>query len=470
MNLGLFRKGRTSSPVKSRECKSSWPYLCFSNAYASLVPDLAFSEMKFLSKRSRRGPKDFPEDLHQMDELQMEIPQYFSNDYPEEPPLMDESVSLSRHDMQAQTDPLAISFSTGHGEFAVEHTTYDDSLPARVQRNFKHRRDRRTSSSATSYYTWPESEYEAKESRVSSEDCKKGLLCADINHQHISDAEKAKKRYWDLDELKLILSIRQRRRYEDEQRKAVANPLKRKRPSFEAEEVLIRHSKRAQRNAKRVASSRRSFCSSPSSKAGSPDGQPGPLEVALRENEIESEKPGPEESPKTLEYSDCSQETKDGSPLSDWDITEELPIHDLNLETEWADVLVGNIPKETTHDKDNDVLMDDFDAAYSAIMHSADKDPTIEILHGLASNEGDFPTTKDRQSLVLSSHTSLDSNKTENTPFHHQMPSQSPPQGGSVDEDGFGLWHGHPQSMTPDLGMKSTAFWCGFSWRQNRLY
>lgn len=425
--------------------------------------------MNFLSKRSRQGPEDLPEDRHQMDELQMEIPQYFSNDYAEEPPHMDESVFFPRHDMQAQTDPLAISFSTGHGEFTVEHTTYDDLLPARVQRNFKHRRDRKKSSSATSH-TWPESECETKEPRVSSEDCQKGLFCADINHQHISNTEKAKKRYWDLDELKLILSIRQRRRYEDEQRKASLYPLKRKRPSFEAEEVLIRHSKRTQRNAKRVASSRRSFCSSPSSSAGSPHGKSGPLEVALKENEIETEKYGPEDNPKTLEYSDGSQKTQGGSPLSDWDITEELPIHDLNLETEWADVLVGSFPKETTHDNDNDVVMNDFDAAYSAIMRSADEDPTIEILHGIASNEGDFSTTKDRQSLVVSSHTSLDASKTKNTSFHQQISSEPPPQGASVDGNGSGLWHGHLQSMALAFGMESTALGTEFSWRQNRLY
>lgn len=402
-----------------------------------------------------------------MDGLQMQIPQCFSNDYPEEYPHVNESVSFPRHDIQAQTDSLAISFSTGHGESAVEHTTYDDSLPARVQRNFKHRREKRKSSSATSY-TWPETEYEAKEPRVSFEDCKKGLLCVDINHQHITDAEKTNKRYWDLDELKLILSIRQRRRYEDEQRKAEVNPLKRKRPSFEAEEVLIRHSKRTQRDAKRVASSRRrSLCSSPSSRAGSPYGQPGPLEAALRENEIETEKPGPEDSPEAVKYSDCSQETQNGSPLSDWDITEELPIHDLNLEAEWADVLVGSLPKEITHDEDNDVVTNDFDAAYSAIMHSTDEDPTIEILHGKASNESDFSTTKDYQSLIVSSHTSPDTRNTENTSFHHQMSIESPAH---VDKDAFGLWHGHPQSMTLACGMESKTLRTDFSWRKNRLY
>lgn len=64
--LGLFGKGRASSPVKRRGCRFTYLYQRFvSLTNALLVPDLAFSEMAFLTSR-REKPKDSLEDRSTM--------------------------------------------------------------------------------------------------------------------------------------------------------------------------------------------------------------------------------------------------------------------------------------------------------------------------------------------------------------------------------------------------------------------
>ncbi|KAI9927741.1 hypothetical protein MW887_002593 [Aspergillus wentii] len=75
MNLGIFQKGKTSSPVNSRE-----------------LPDLAFSEMNFLSKRSQRNHEESFTNAHNeinqsqnmYEDHRKEIPEFFSDRFCEQ--------------------------------------------------------------------------------------------------------------------------------------------------------------------------------------------------------------------------------------------------------------------------------------------------------------------------------------------------------------------------------------------------
>ncbi|OJJ79915.1 uncharacterized protein ASPGLDRAFT_924433 [Aspergillus glaucus CBS 516.65] len=234
-NMGIFGKGRTSSPTKSRE-----------------LPDLTFSEMNFLSRRSRLNPSELPAEEQQdktneatrrEHDSQMQIPQYFFNDY------YDEAPATAYADAD-QPEPPAMA-SEAHGGRAMEPTALSPKL----------------SHSAT-LYTWSESDCREHERRASSENCTKGILCVDLNHQHISDEEKANKRYWDLDELKLILKIRQQTRNESRANKEpkTCDHLKRRRQPDEADDAPRSPKKSKLSNA--IASIRKSLSSLASSNTG----------------------------------------------------------------------------------------------------------------------------------------------------------------------------------------------------------
>lgn len=68
--------------------------------------------------------------------------------------------------------------------------------------------DQQHKSRSATPFTWLQEAAESPAPQRQSETCAKGALCADLGHQHISDEEKASKRYWDLGELKLILRLR----------------------------------------------------------------------------------------------------------------------------------------------------------------------------------------------------------------------------------------------------------------------
>lgn len=118
--------------------------------------------------------------------MQMQIPQYFSNDYPEGP-------------SQEQAPVVGIANTQEQIE-QLPQTPNDAGQPQ--------------SSSATPY-TWSKSSY--GQDHQAPENCTKGILCADLTHQHLSEKGRENKRYWDLWELKLILKIRQDRQKQDEE-------------------------------------------------------------------------------------------------------------------------------------------------------------------------------------------------------------------------------------------------------------
>lgn len=185
-----------------------------------------FSEVNFLSgsQQNRQEPaeshdkgkgKATDQTGH---DLQLQISQYFSNDYPEDD-----------HAMQGSSCMPS----------TAEPTAKQDATPAKVEDGTS-KSNKQGSRSATPF-TWPESALEENAPTDAPKPCQKGALCADLSHQHISDEEKANKRYWDLWELKLILQIRQEGREKAETRRRLAfydNYLKRKRQADGIEEWL----------------------------------------------------------------------------------------------------------------------------------------------------------------------------------------------------------------------------------------
>ena len=198
----------------------------------------AFSEVDFLSgsQQNRQGPaescdkgknKATDQTKHGS---QIQISQYFSNDYPED-------------DLAAQATYSVKQDEPGHRSSCVPQTTVptsqQDAPPANVD-DYACKNDRQSSCSAT-LVAWLERVPEEYLSQNAPKPCTKGALCADLSHQHISNEEKENKRYWDLWELKLILQIRQEAREKMERKKRPAfyeDILKRKRQASEAEEEL----------------------------------------------------------------------------------------------------------------------------------------------------------------------------------------------------------------------------------------
>lgn len=238
LNLGVFNKGRASSPTRPCICKSLLTPDACPVSHGPLVTGPAFSEVDFLSgsQQNRQEPakscdkgknKATDQTKHAS---QMQISQYFSNDYPED-------------DLAAQATYSVKQDEPGRRSSCVPRitvpTSQQDAPPANVD-DYACKNDKQSSCSAT-LFTWLERVPEEYPPQDAPKPCTKGALCADLSHQHISNEEKENKRYWDLWELKLILQIRQETREKMGRKKRRAfyeDILKRKRQASEAEEEL----------------------------------------------------------------------------------------------------------------------------------------------------------------------------------------------------------------------------------------
>lgn len=163
-------------------------------------------------------------------DLQMQISQYFSNNHPEDNHAVQATYSVKQDETGQRPSCMPST---------AEPTAEQEAPLAKVEDGTS-RNNKQGSRSATPF-TWSESALEKHAPTDAPKPCTKGALCADLSHQHISDEEKANKRYWDLWELKLLLQIRQEGREKTETRRRLAsyeNYLKRKRQADEIEEWL----------------------------------------------------------------------------------------------------------------------------------------------------------------------------------------------------------------------------------------
>lgn len=438
------------------------------------MPDLTFSEMNFLSRRSRLNPNELPAEEQQNKpneatrrehDSQMQIPQYFSHDY------HDEGLATVYAGAD-QPDPPATA-TEAHGSRAMEPTALSPKL-----------------SHSAIPYTWSESDCREHERRASSENCTKGILCVDLNHQHISDEEKANKRYWDLDELKLILKIRQQIRNESRANKEpkTCDHLKRSRQPDEADDVPRSPKKSKPSNA--IASIRKRL-SSPASSSTERDSPPhGQQEIGtcvperqtrrdLAHHELEC-------TLKQVCFSDYRPMSQNYNPVialhqnpqPNRDIDGAGP-NEIDLDAEFNSI-VRICSRETAYDKDEDVIMKDLDAVYDSIV-SDDKDPAHGSLSRVPSNQTYFFSIPDCSTSLhdegwnsslppgITNHSSGNDFSAAHQP--HSITFQD--EGVQATSNSiYDAWNGFSQPIMSAVGMGAAAFGAstGFCWRQNKLY
>ncbi|ODM14679.1 hypothetical protein SI65_09868 [Aspergillus cristatus] len=464
-NMGIFGKGRTSSPIKSRE-----------------LPDLTFSEMNFLSRRSRLNPNELLVE-EQQDETngaarrqhdsQTQIPQYFSNDYPDEPPVIDETAYPSAQDPD-QPEPAAVA-TEAHGSRAMRPADLSPKL----------------SRSATPY-TCSESDCREHERRASSKNCTKGILCVDLNHQHISDEEKANRRYWDLDELKLILMILQQVRNGSRANKEpeACDHSKRRRQPDEVDDEPRSPKKSKLSNA--IASIRKPL-SSPASSSTERDtplhGHPKPgTYTPERQTSRDIDHHELELTPKQVCFSDyCSMSQNCNraiaphqNPRPNRNIDGAGP-DEIDLDAEFNSI-VRIFSRETAYGKDEDVIMKNFDAVYDSIVLE-DKDPAHGDLSRVPSNQSYFVSIPDCSTPLPESidegwNLSLPSGITNHSSSNNFLAAHTHYQPHNINEGVqtsnnpiYDAWNGFSQPiMSVGMGAAALGTPTGFCWRQNKLY
>lgn len=429
--------------------------------------------MNFLSRRSRLNPSELPAEEQQdktneatrrEHDSQMQIPQYF-NDY------YDEAPATAYADAD-QPEPPAMA-SEVHGGRAMEPTALSPKL----------------SHSAT-LYTWSESDCREHERRASSENCTKGILCVDLNHQHISDEEKANKRYWDLDELKLILKIRQQIRNESRANKEpkTCDHLKRRRQPDEADDAPRSPKKSKLFNA--IASIRKSLSSLASSNMERDSPLHGQQELGTYAPELRTSRDLDHHELELILKQACFSDYRPMSqtynpaiaphqnPQSNWDIDGASP-NEIDLDAEFNSI-VRICSRETAYNKDEDVIMKDLDAVYDSILLD-DKDAAHGSLSRVPSNQSYFFFTPDCSTSLHDEgwNSSLPSGTTNHSSGNDSWAARQPHNITSQDEGVQATsnsicdaWNEFSQPIMSAVGMGAAAFGAstGFCWRQNKLY
>lgn len=470
--------------------------------------------MNFLSRRSQNHGKPSTDqrdkgkaparDEHGL-QKQMQVSQYFSNDYPEGPS-QEQAPVAAINNTQEQIDQLP--------------RTPND--PGKPQPSF------------ITPYTWSESNY--GQDHQASEVCTKGIFCANLTHQHLSEEGRANKRYWDLWELKLMLEISQDRQKQDEEsrkRNLESKEEENRQLPGETEEIhtpkkrkllLEQHAGPSfadliQAHNGNFAHTQRGWSSSSSSKTErgkgnppSPPAHPPPFPSTLKHlSETNSDllnrgrhvsgSPShghpcpPARSPRrgnvsTVDQNDPLQWTSILSPIQ-WINTGYLGLgaqHDIgqehnemNLEMEMVKYLLHPHPGEAVIYKDNDVVMKDFDKVYDSIVRSDITGPT-DSPNQLSNNQGGLLPLQDHQSPFpfaprmklqnpfMASWFAGQNAKSGVSSFnynHWPMQGEEAPNGPFLNAQS-----GLPFFTAPSFGMGSTQFGnsAGFSFPQNKLY
>lgn len=454
-------------------------------AHSRLVPDLIFSEMNFLSRRARLDREELPREDQQdrinktsrrENDLQTQILQYFSNDYPEEAPIVEETAyPIERRDTSCQPESYAMATSNANVNRAMESAVLSPETKCK------------SPSKSVTPYTWSESECRHDERLTSPEICTKGILCADMDHQHISNEEKADKRYWDLDELKLLLKIREQRRNESRANKepGTCDHSKRERQPDEAEDVSGSPSKNAKND---ITSVREGFSSPPSSRTErsySPShGHPEPgTYTPGRQANSNLERHELKVTPNRLWFSGSRPTSQSCSPVialhenpsSKWN-DDAGPSNEIDLDAEFDNVIARICSRETAYDKDDDVIMKDFDAVYNSIVNSGDGDLTYANFFRVSSNQdyvfsrAGCPTHPLLGDIDEVCNSSLLSRATG----HNPLPKSTfQNEGVQVTNNAlYDAWNKFSQPIASAVGMGAAPFGVstGFCWRQNKLY
>lgn len=459
------------------------PYLwIYCLIYNCLVPDLTFSEMNFLSRRSRSNPNGLLVEqqgetngaARREHDSQAQIPQYFSNDYPDEHDVIDETVYPSAQDPD-QPEPAAMA-TEAHGSCTMRPADLSPKL----------------SRSATPY-TWYESDRREHERRASSKNCTKGILCVDLNHQHISDEEKANRRYWDLDELKLILVIRQqvRNRSRANKEPEACDHLKRRHQPDEVDDEPRSPKKAKLSNA--IASIQKPL-SSPASSSTERDTpshrhpKPGTY-TPERQTSRDIDHHELELTPKQVCFSNyCSMSQNCNRAIAPHQNphpkrnVDSAGSDEIDLDAEFNSI-VSICSRETAYGKNEDVIMKDFDAVYDSIVLD-DKDPAHGDLSRIPSNQSYFVPIQDGSTPLPDSiddgwNLSLPSGITNHSSSNNFLAACTHCQPHNINEgvqasnnSKYDTWNGFSQPIMFAVGMGAAAFGTstGFCWRQNKLY
>lgn len=438
--------------------------------------------MNFLSRRSRSNPNGLLVEqqgetngaARREHDSQAQIPQYFSNDYPDEPPVIDETVYPSAQDPD-QPEPAAMA-TEAHGSCTMRPADLSPKL----------------SRSATPY-TWYESDRREHERRASSKNCTKGILCVDLNHQHISDEEKANRRYWDLDELKLILVIRQqvRNRSRADKEPEACDHLKRRHQPDEVDDEPRSPKKAKLSNA--IASIQKPL-SSPASSSTERDtpshGHPKPgTYTPERQTSRDIDHHELELTPKQVCFSNyCSMSQNCNRAIAPHQNphpkrnVDSAGSDEIDLDAEFNSI-VSICSRETAYGKDEDVIMKDFDAVYDSIVLD-DKDPAHGDLSRIPSNQSYFVPIQDGSTPLPDSiddgwNLSLPSGITNHSSSNNFLAACTHCQPHNINEgvqasnnSKYDTWNGFSQPIMFAVGMGAAAFGTstGFCWRQNKLY
>jgi len=432
-----------------------------------------------MSKRPQLNPNEMPKEqqnktnkaARREHDSQMQIPQYFSNDYPVEALAMEETMypfEQNAHQPDLSTVPIA------HSGRAMEPTDISPKL----------------SRSATAY-TWSESDCRGHE-HWASENCTKGILCVDLNHHHSSNKEKANKRYWDLDELKLKLKTRQQVRNGSRAKEPeTCDQSKRRRQPDEAGDEPRSPKKSKLSNA--IASIRKRL-SSPASSSTERDtppyGHPG-LGTYTPERQTSRDTDNYELvlTPKQVCFADYRTMSQNCNPT----ITPHQDPHpskiidgtgadqiDLDAET---NSIVYICSRKTVYDKDEDVVIEEFGAVYDSIVLD-DKSLAHGRLSRIPSNQSYFFPIPDCSTPLANNidegwNLSLPSGVANHSSSNgflaadmHYEPHKINEGLRTSNDSIYDAWNGFSQPMMPAVGMEAAASGAstGFYWRQNKLY
>ncbi|OJJ33954.1 hypothetical protein ASPWEDRAFT_41843 [Aspergillus wentii DTO 134E9] len=204
MNLGIFQKGKTSAPVNSRE-----------------LPDLAFSEMNFLSKRSQRNHEESFTNAHNeinqsqnmYEDHRKEIPEFFSDRFCEQTDLsymekVDNSPGTMNPDPQ-QGCSSGIDYHSYPNYLGNQ--THFNPLLSQSDHDHSHQLKHEGSICGSSPTTTPySSEHEDSGIEPSIEMYVTGLLLANTDRGDKYVNSEPNWKYFDLEELKCLLEEREK--------------------------------------------------------------------------------------------------------------------------------------------------------------------------------------------------------------------------------------------------------------------
>ena len=177
--LGLFGKGRASSPVRRRGCRfSQFLRRSFILTKALQVPDLAFSEMTFLTSRREKPENSFADSSKRPSDTtkkrksakaadtEAQISRYFMSAKPASPDVTTSHGQRIEQDRRKSRDRQSPQFSVdlpersflGFGSCGPNTSISPAKTLANTNSGSLRRRDPRSPTRSTSYFTWSPSE------------------------------------------------------------------------------------------------------------------------------------------------------------------------------------------------------------------------------------------------------------------------------------------------------------------------